>query len=363
MKNYRITFTPMEPYFFGNEKTFKYPNQKNGGDYGKLYYIRSELTPSQSTFLGALRYILLPVKRHDFSYTQDELKENAAAAGSSSFDISSAEVQSFGAISRISPMFITHGEDIFIPAPMDHNLNAKTDDKKYSPFSDYAEMSTPYGRKLYARDYYAKRGVAGGMFMNISDHSMADAGTLFEKTVRIGIKRGADSNGLFKKEYCRLADGYAFAVDAVIDTDILCEDVLSVIKSGTIVYLGQNKSVFSVSFDEREEDITDLARKSLEEFKPEQGAKMYVLSDSIAGEHIYDGTLWSSVAVRDYRSFIRKSGAGNRVEKGSALYKMIRAGSVIITDDPEGWMKNYKCVHGYKNASRIGYCCIVVIGG
>ena len=65
-KTYLLTFTPQEPYFFGNEKSFTYPGQKNGGQYGNRYYVKSEQTPSQSTLFGALRYLMIPVKKHNY---------------------------------------------------------------------------------------------------------------------------------------------------------------------------------------------------------------------------------------------------------------------------------------------------------
>ena len=41
MKTYLVTLTPQEPYFFGNEKTFLFDKEKNQGQRGNSYYIRS----------------------------------------------------------------------------------------------------------------------------------------------------------------------------------------------------------------------------------------------------------------------------------------------------------------------------------
>ena len=64
MSVYKISFIPSGPYFFGNEKSFIYPGSEND-KFGTLYYIKGENLPSQSTVLGALRYILLPEKGYD----------------------------------------------------------------------------------------------------------------------------------------------------------------------------------------------------------------------------------------------------------------------------------------------------------
>ena len=365
MTKYRITFTPMEPYFLGNEKTFKYPGQENDGKYGNLYFIRSEQTPSQSTLLGALRYMLLSVKRPDFSYTAEEMKLNAAAVGSAGFDISSPVVQDFGAIRKLSPVYITCGSKVLIPAPLDHNTGAAMDGdtEKYAPFSDYAEMTTPYGKKLYARDYDSKKGIAEDKYLDLDSHAVVDGSDIFLKTVRIGINRAAEKKGLFKKEFCSLADGYSFAVDAEIDESILSDNAAAVINSGTTVYLGQNKSVFSVSFSTADESIEDLVKESLKEYRHEQGSMIYVLGETMAFKDMYEGTLWANVTVRDYRAYKRDLSRGGKVEKGSNLYRLIRAGSVFLAEEPDEWINRLKAADGYENAEQIGYCSVVVIGG
>lgn len=365
MIRYRITFTPMEPYFLGNEKTFKYPGQKNDGKYGNLYFIRSEQTPSQSTVLGALRYMLLPVIKTDFSYSAEELALNAAAAGPDGFDISSPEVQDFGAVRRLSPVYITCGSRIIIPAPLDHNVNAPEDDgrQKYTPFSDYSQVMTPDGSKLYARDYDSKEGTAEGQYLDLDTHEIIEGSDLFIKTVRTGINRSVEKKGLFKKEFCSLADGYAFAVDAELDEEKLSDRAASIIRDGTEVYLGQNKSVFAVSFSRIDSGIEELASESLKEYRHAEGSIIYVLGETMVFREMYDDTLWASVSLRDYRAYRRNVSRGGRVEKGDRLYRLIKPGSVFLTEEPDKWISKLKASEGYENAEQIGCCRTVMIGG
>ena len=106
MKQYLMKLTPLEAYFFGNEKSFKYPKQENSGQMSNQYYIKSESVPAQTTLLGMLRYLLLPVKKNNFSdYTDDDKKLNAEAVGASSFDFEQKD-SSFGKIKGISPVFL-----------------------------------------------------------------------------------------------------------------------------------------------------------------------------------------------------------------------------------------------------------------
>ena len=56
MGKYLIKLKPLEPYFFGGERTFGFGNKTKQK---QPYYIVSEYTPSQPTLFGTLRYIVL----------------------------------------------------------------------------------------------------------------------------------------------------------------------------------------------------------------------------------------------------------------------------------------------------------------
>ena len=93
-KCYLLTLQPMEPYFFGNEKTFSFDPQTPADN---RYFIRSERLPLQTTVLGALRYLLMPVKNSNYRYTHCQQQQNEAIIGSASFQMD-GEKQSFGTI-------------------------------------------------------------------------------------------------------------------------------------------------------------------------------------------------------------------------------------------------------------------------
>ena len=369
VKKYRVVFTPEEPFFFGNEKTFTYPGQRNSGIYGSLYYIRSESIPSQSTLLGALRYMMLPVKRADYKYTDEEIEKNREAVGTDSFDIgyepkySSEPVQTFGVIKSLSPVYIVHGEDIVIPAPMDHKNGEINNNgtEVYHPFSEYAEIRTLEGRKLYALDYNAKKGTAVDKYMIIGDSAIIDADEIFIKTTRVGINRAVKNKGMFKKEFCMLEKGYSFAIDVDLDYEKITDNIKVLIESGTLVYLGQNKSVFTVRFTESDLSIEDVVRRCFASYRRDKGSMLYVLGDALAIENMYENTLWASVTTRDYRSFKRNQTEPGIVDKGTVLYKMVRAGSVIMVEDCDVWLEGYRQTTGYENARNIGYCSIITI--
>ena len=351
MSAYRVTFTPSGPYFFGNEKTFQYPGQKVKNDFGSLYYIKSEKMPMQTTLLGALRYVLLPQKGLGKNLLSDDTVQ---AIGASSFDIDSEKMQNFGRIKSISPIFIRKGEEYFIPTPFDHNNAAKkADDGKtyYTPMSDFGEVDTLDGKKLYLRDYDAKFGIADS-FTSLSDaHLETD---LFSPDVRVGINRKDRSEGgFFKKEYVALKLGFAFSVFADIDGESLAGKTFSVL-------LGQGKVPFSVLFEEEKSNCVEIFEKKIADVLKNKAIpydRIYCPSDMLTdGGELYGGMHLAITATRDYRSFKTKIGGG--VEKGSVLHRMIAAGSVFFPSDGHGekgplaWMKN---TEKQRNAASIGF--------
>ena len=60
MSSYLVTLKPLEPYFFGGERTFSFGERANKEivTYSN-YFIKSEDLMSQTTLLGALRFLIL----------------------------------------------------------------------------------------------------------------------------------------------------------------------------------------------------------------------------------------------------------------------------------------------------------------
>ena len=247
MKTYLVTLTPQEPYFFGNEKTFLFDKEKNQGQRGNSYYIRSERTPLQSTLMGMMRYILMPYK--DYQHPQ----ENALVIGGESFRID-AEGQSFGVMKKIYPLFLMKDGIKLVKTPLDCQPNGEA----YTPFSNYAAIETDKGEKLFTPDYDSKEGLADS-YMNLSDGTLVPAGKIFGTETRVGNLKatsGKNEKGFFKKEYIYLMNDYCFAFYAELDENAVLP------KDGkTQAFLGQGKSLFSVSFTEQENTLEAEVKK------------------------------------------------------------------------------------------------------
>lgn len=315
MKKYLVRLTPNEPYFFGNEKCFSFNDGNPRGQMSNRYYIRSERTPLQTTLLGAMRYLFLPEKRTDFKYDEEYLKKHI---GTESFKIDAQE-QDFGVIRRISPQFLLEGESILIPTPLDH----KKREKYYTPFSDYRSIETADGTKLFTNQFNVKEGLTDS-YTHLDTREIIKCENIFYTVTRVGINVGINKtmteNAFFKKEYISLAKGYCFGLFIELSDDA------DISKAASYVYLGQGKSSFSVSFEETEIDINKQIEKLLKK------NTAYCFGDTLTNNDIFDRTQFAAVNFRDFRAYETLS--DGRVKKGSVLYKLIKAGSVFISDTP-----------------------------
>ena len=312
MKTFLVTLKPLEPYFFGNEKNFVYPKAKdetekaNNSQLSNSYFIKSEYMPSQSTVLGALRYVLLPVKKSNWDYTEAEKKMNSETIGKNSFNPN--QNNDFGKIKSVSPVFLYDGVTALIPTPFDHIC----DRKKYTPFSKYSEVKTPDSTYLCAEEYNSKNGVTSD-YMQLSDGAIISFDSLFTSVTRMGINRRVNEKGLFKKTYRQLNNKYAFAVYLDLDDDLAPEN--------TVVYLGQGKSTFALSFEEKENNIENEIKQYLRD------DVVYFLGDAFVFDTVYKNCKFAVTKTKTYRAFQR---VRNKVSKDTVLYNLISAGSVVI---------------------------------
>lgn len=328
--SYLMTLQPLEPYFFGNEKTFSFHPKKPEDN---RYFIKSERLPLQTTILGTLRYLLMPVKNADYAYSREEQLRNEAVVGAGSFCIEEAG-QTFGAIAEISPVFLVKGQSKYVRTPFDHKTEVKD---HYTPLGDYREVVTDQGTRWFSSDFHGKNGITDS-YMNVKDGSLVDAQEIFFPVVRVGINKEKEDKGFFKRQFQLLHKDWSFGVYVTLETDRINADpaarnALTALENGTIAYLGQNKSAFAVQLRQEENGMATAISQHL------RADILYCFGDTLAKENVYDKCLLAITKTRDYRAyatvFVPKEN-GQRfvgsVSKEARLYKLLCAGSVLIPD-------------------------------
>lgn len=363
MSRYLVRFTPMEPYFFGNEKTLRYPGDA-ANHYGNLYFVRGENTPLQTALLGTLRFLLLEENGRsadNFSPLSDAEK---ALIGKESFKAEQCEKQSFGCISSMSALFLTDREGrYYVPLPMDHNTASSR--KDYSPLDSYQKMETLDGQKLFSPQYNPKSPAASG-WLCLSDSTVHT--DLFESDLRVGINRRKDEDGFFKKEYRKLKEGFSFSVICEMEDDGRFSGGHSRIAS-----MGQGRSAFTVSFKplgKEDADPEELLRAILEtshrEILKDGQSLIYCVSDIFPQGDLYEGLLFAASGSREYRSLrtqtTRDENGCERLSRSrhGVLCRLLQAGSVMIAPDREA-AKAWTARHNHENAAQLGFQQFVII--
>lgn len=328
MTTYRVTFTPLEPYFFGDDKSRLYTRDrlKETDALGDVrHLIRSEALPSQSTLWGTIRYLLLPVKRENWQYTAEETLCNAETVGEASFDPN--VVRSFGKMKALSPLFLWDGTAPLLPAPFDHIVGNPT----YTPFRDYRSVLTPDGERLFAADYRAKDGITHD-FIRLTDGAIVPRETLFSRKLRTSLnKRGTVT--MFEREYCLLRGGYAFAAYLTVDDDLVPQDA--------IAFMGQGRSAFAVGFVRGEDRLSEQMAKYL------PPRTVYCAGDAFLSPEIYRHCAF---AVTDLRTYRTCTFTATGVVKSKLLHRLVMAGSVFIPRDD-----TFELVVRHPSAETIGY--------
>ena len=356
MSRYLVTFTPLEPYFFGSERTLAWPGDRSL--YKQGYYIRSEKWPLQTTLFGAVRFLLLQANGRKPGDTSALSEKEQALIGPESFDPDKTAPQPFGLIRSLSPLFLARQADgrLLIPAPMDHRCGAGG---RYTPFADYSgPAETADGPKIWTEEYNAKEGTVSG-WLSLKDGTVLHNGSLFRPVPRTGINRGRQNDGYFKKEYQRLEEGYAFA--AFCDLAGEPEN-----PPPSVVYLGQGKSAFRVAFTPSATDWRETVRPLFESHPVlSRRALVYLPSDALVPDGgdrgVYDGLLFAAAGVRDFRTIVTVN-AGDRIHrrKHPCFRHLLQAGSVLIAEIGQK-AREWADRHSHPNAAQIGMNQFVIL--
>lgn len=362
-KEFLCTLRPLGEYFLGGERTFRFDDMKKEEKDGKIdYYIVSEDMPSQTTLLGALRFLVLEKAGQLSDTFRDTSKAEAQRklVGAHGFLLDSRkEKANYGAIEEIGPLFLlTEKGRRLIPAP----LNTRKGATSYAPFSSMYPCRTEMGADTLlpgTEDYEAKAGLPKS-FLDLEDGTLTKRSEIFSEKEHTRIKKMSDKQGFFKKVCKSLAPGCSFAFHCRASEDALPEKA--------VVYVGQDKSAFAFSAravkdgESKEALLEKIGKLTKGEV---DAAVFYAASDALADmdAETQKQFLFYVLQKRPFRNMVAGNTKGcyrDSVEK-SNLYQMIRAGSVFYVrrDCREAFLKQVTAPGAY----QIGLNVMVEIGG
>lgn len=358
MGKYLIRLTPLEPYFFGGENTFRI-KEKN------KYYISSLICPSAATIIGMLRYEILKQSgalRTDGKYTRAEKEKCNELVGESSYKV--GQKNNFGKLKGITPVFLMNGEDAYIKTPLNHKANQT----QYTPIvldDEPYETSDGEIRVPKEGEFKAKDTVGEDSYFNIRNREINKH--IFKYVEKTSNAKAKNEEAFFKKKFCMLSKGFSFAVVADIDEIESANDTSNIGREKSLLfhtsgeepyhdicYMGREKSAFSIQVKAMDFDIENKIKNALK--GTVQQEFYYVFGDVFLKEPLKysDFAMINTSPVRMLSSEIKEKEGSLKISCISEVYQVIKAGSIFYADD----LSN----SAYKE-SRFGFNKIIKIGG
>ena len=331
-----VKLTPLEPYFFGGDRTFPYVQaggQRSGG-----YFIRSLDTPSQTTLFGVLRYLGMQNRNENFGLCPSD----KARIGAESYDILNPPSggKGFGLIDSISPLYLLNdGANFYIKTPLDHQIDENQSEyENYNPFSHYSPpIETNEGTRCFPEGYDGKTDLADS-WMSLS--GLVHKG-IFKSVGSVGIDKYRPDSAFFKREFKRIS-GFSFAFFARVDEGFTFQK--------QIVYLGQKKSAFSAEIIDGLTEPVFINPDSGAGVIQANGAVTCLRSDiAYAQSDVYikgsddirklyntcEFVLVQAKGIRTLTTVYGKKLHRERHSGGGPLIRLIRAGSIFIPHENE----------------------------
>lgn len=369
VNNYLITLKPLTPYFFGGENTF--------GEDNVNYFVRSNYLPQQTTILGFLRYELL--MQNDLLGTDPKIADWKNLIGESSFQKKDGSfVSDFGAIKKISPVFLSDGKHDFICQSFDWGIaDHKGNDKNY--------------KKLFPLEYSISRNAETVLAKHISGVPVLKAGNepfrqkagtkqlwvsadgtiarqwdyenkktfdsnrgfnngFFIACEQVGIYRkvkrtSSDTGDFYKMVRYNIADEFAFAFFAEID--------LPQEKNfgSRIVTMGGERSVFQMTAKRTDRNFSQtFSRNTFNKGRTDHRKAIVLTSDTYAADNVsalYDFAITETTPFRSIQTLQQGNGdyiriKGGAITKTNQLLHLLKRGSIFFGDDLTGLKKAFE---------------------
>lgn len=360
--DYLIRLTPLEPYYFGSERTFGTANDS--------YFVRSNLFPQQTGLLGMIRKEILiqtNLFKPFYKYSGEEQDKMHGLIGKGSFEMFCDK--SFGIIRKISPLYIAMGNTFYMITPRDHSVysvqaGSKQKNKTYMPFSFKIDRTVRFylgnGEQdsVFFGEYKAKDGLTSSF--TDSEGNLLSVDDLFTRVERVGIQKnyegGTEEKAFFKQVSYKMAKGYSFCFGLTLEKN----EKLKKLK-GSIVNLGGEKSAFKMDVEELDNErkpfsFTSIGQTVSKDFPPNIH-KIVLLSDAYVEKNIYNNTLFALTDTVDFRNTsYKKDKDGKKRDvfcKSSVKFNFIKRGSVFLVQSNK--TSDVENILNKKHLQKIGY--------
>lgn len=345
MNKYLITLKPLGKYFFGSDMTFSVAGKDEHNKEFSSYIIESLKFPQQTSLLGMLRYLLLTKSPDVFSKEKNRIIDRDAAVdliGKSGFSVRPGHHRvSFGKINSLGHCKLVKDGELYEPVPKDYGFTLDFSQKGVYTYNGKL-IKVPEIPQYNPKDF------SGVKYINLSTGAVISEDEIFAEDGRIGITKNhngkSGEEGFYKQISYRLKDGFSFAFEADVDSDLtLC--------NSEIVSLGADGSRFSFSAELCTEGQTSM---------PSEAKKVVLCSNSFLIRNDLEDVIFqiaSTVPLRFLKTSVETkkynilSGEVTRSEK----YHLYEKGSVFYFDSESAVDKFIEKLESKEEFRQIGY--------
>lgn len=335
--NHLVTLRPLENYFFGGERTFR-----NNEDEEKVnYFAYSNLYPQQTSLLGLMRYVLL--EQNDLLPLHKHKEKARELIGAESFKALDTADQSFGAIKKLSPLFIKKDDQFYRFAHPQGNLELELSD---------GNVWIAGGKKAFIpsmEDFDPKNSVKPSVIN--PDGEKIPLSDIFLPKEQVGIEKhtGDESkeDSFFRQKFYRLADGFEFAIWVEVgDSYVFNNTTHKVVLRDTIVQFGGEQKQFFLELQPAQGNFPEALFQN-----EESGRKITLLSDACVSEKIFDHCDFALSDTQDFRTVV--IGYNEKFDYQRNKLNLLKRGSVLFIK--EGEIKESKALLDNSHYQSIGF--------
>jgi CRISPR-associated protein Cmr3 len=363
MTKYLISLKPLTPYFFGGENTFGNNNQN--------YFVRSNYLPQQTTLLGFLRHELL--LQNNLIGTNPKENDWASLIGEKSFQKEDGMfVSEFGAIKKISPVFLSNQMESYIPQAMDWAMAGHLQTEKNDRIMN-SEILRPLALSYFENGITNLEGKSGSVPVLLANGEPYDAklklkslwvnstgskqiqwdfenrfkngqgfeNGLFIQRTQVGINRKInrtkdDSGDFYRQVYYQLAEDFAFSFFA--NLDLPAEKKIH----SRLVTMGGEKSAFEMTVTETTDSFEDRFNSKTFTAGHLRNSKAVVLTSDAFIEteisNICDFAITDVIPFRNIATISNKVNdyvriRGGNLSKTSDVLFLLKRGSIFYAKD------------------------------
>ena len=305
-----------------------------------------------------LRFVVLKKNNKLSNGLGDTTKqeEQSKLIGREGFNIKNDQSEcDYGKILSISPVLIYEGDVTYIHTPLNHKVNRNAENDKYSQFDMVKMGISDIGNITYLPENYDGKEGLSYDYMSIMDNSIKRKESIFASQSRTRVSKTSDEKGFFKKTYQFLKDNYYFGFYVTLEEDWCDEEKIS----NEIVYLGQEKSAFVLSFELMEEKKIHIYHEE----KNTDYQIYYALSDTYFDNYddVKKTIYYSIIDKKTYRFMTRQQGQDFVSRKMmSERFQFVKAGSVFYVKKDK--QQEFEKVFSNKQLQQIGFNQIIKIG-